>query len=99
MQNVSYKHDVIGIIIKDPREMFLPDIGLIELEDAETGEIMLVDTSSKAFRNEFQKTSSVDLKATINTFQASSIDYMIVKTDESPVDPIIKFFKMRSKRL
>jgi len=97
--HAAHKHDVISVVIKDPREMSFPNVGLIELQDAETSEIMLVDTSSAYFRDKFSEIAKQDLNETIKIFRASQIDYIIIKTDESTVDPIIRFFKMRSKRL
>ena len=49
------KHDLIAVSITDPREVKLPNVGLIELEDAETGELILIDTGSKGVRKNYEK--------------------------------------------
>ena len=60
LQIANNKHDVIAIKISDPRETSFEDVGLIELEDAETGEVILVDTGSGAFRKEFAARAEED---------------------------------------
>jgi hypothetical protein len=59
---------------------------------------MMLDTSSKGFRDEFKKLTNDDLIGTTKIFASSGIDHMIVRTNESPVDPMIRFFKKRGRR-
>lgn len=92
------KHDIVGIHIIDPRELELPKIGYIELEDAETGEQILLDTSDREVGRLFaQKTSEAMLQRE-KLFKSMNVDSIAIHTDESYFEPLIKFFRMRAKR-
>jgi uncharacterized protein (DUF58 family) len=93
------KHDIIAINITDPREVTLPDVGLMELVDAETGELISVDTGNSQIRNDFYKSSSGHLQKLKSLFRSTGVDHIDILTDRSYVEPITKFFKMRSRRL
>lgn len=93
------KHDIIAINITDPREVVLPDVGLIELVDAETGELVSVDTGSSQIRNDFYNSAHGHLTELKQLFRSIGVDQIDILTDRSYIDPITKFFKMRSKRL
>lgn len=92
------KHDIIAITITDPRELELPDIGFIEVEDAETGEILLVDTGDKNTRQSFYAMNNKKIDERKRLFRSMDVDEIIIKTDESYVEPIMKFFRLREKR-
>lgn len=98
MQIANKKHDFIAIKITDPREISFDPIGLIELEDAETGETIIVDTSSREFRAEFSARASEDTTNLRKDFQRINLDFIDIRTDRSYVVPLINFFKMREKR-
>ncbi len=93
------KHDIIAISITDPRELTLPDVGLIDLEDAETGELISIDTGSMALREGFAR-DVLEMQDTRETFLKSiGVDQINIVTDRSYVEPITRFFRMRAKRL
>lgn len=98
MQIANKKHDFIAIKITDPREISFDPIGLIELEDAETGETIIVDTSSREFRAEFSARASEDTTNLRKDFRRINLDFIDIRTDQSYVVPLINFFKMREKR-
>jgi uncharacterized protein (DUF58 family) len=98
LQIANNKHDVIAMKISDPREKSFENVGLIELEDSETGEVFLVDTSSKKFRNEFAARTDEDGINLVKGFRLIGVDFINIKTDESYIVPLINFFKMREKR-
>jgi uncharacterized protein (DUF58 family) len=98
LQATSRKHDLITVRIEDPREENFPDIGLVYLKDAETGEIRLVDTSSAVFRQNFKRGSVADRKSQEDFFKSRGIDHLRVDTGDDFVDPLVQFFKMREKR-
>ncbi|MBQ4278798.1 MAG: DUF58 domain-containing protein [Rikenellaceae bacterium] len=91
----SGKHDLVGIRVYDPREAELPDVGAVELLDAETGRKVWVDTSSTAVRRAYgehwQQTSSV----IEDTLKHSRVDHVTVATDEDYVAALMKLFKQR----
>jgi uncharacterized protein (DUF58 family) len=93
------RHDIIGIWIVDPREVEFPRIGLIELEDAETGEELVVDTFDKEARRVFTRMNSEDTRERNRLFQSMGVDTIHVRTDEPYADPLMRFFRMRAKKL
>jgi len=92
------KHDMVGIHIVDPREMELPGVGYLELEDAETGERILLDTSDREVRRRFaQKTSEAMLRRD-KLFKSMNVDSIVIHTHEPYFEPLMKFFRTRAKR-
>ena len=98
LQIANRRHDIVSITITDPREIDLPDVGFIELEDAETGETFLVDTSSSALRQEFAAATSSAVEEREKLFRSLDVDYIDIRTDQSYIEPLIRFFRMRAKR-
>jgi len=93
------KHDLISISITDPRELSLPSAGIVELLDAETGETVLIDTSDANFRKGYSLLSRKNLHDRFELFRSANIDYIDIRTDVPYIDPIMKFFRVREKRL
>jgi len=93
-----HKHDLIAITITDPRELQLSDVGLIELEDAETGEEILIDTSDPMVRELFSRISDQQKMQRQKLFRSMSCDFIEVTTDRPYVDELNKFFRARAKR-
>jgi len=92
------RHDLIAVTITDPREVTVPDMGLVNLEDAETGERLLVDTSDPVVRNLFQKHTAERFARRDSMFRRIDLDTIPVTTDQSYVDPLVKFFRKRANR-
>jgi len=92
------KHDIVGIHIVDPRELELPGIGYIELEDAETGEEILLNTSDREIRRLFSQRTNEAMLQREKLFKSMNVDSIVIRTDESYFEPLIKFFRMRAKR-
>lgn len=91
-------HDLVAITVTDPREIDLPNIGFIELEDAETGEVVLVDTRDPAFRERFTGLTSDKMREREKLFRSSGVDSIDVRTDKPYVEPLRRFFRMRERR-
>lgn len=98
LQIANKRHDLVAITIVDPREIALPNVGFMELEDAETGEIILIDTTNASFRSEFARETELDLLERKKLFQSINIDHIDIRTDHPYVEPLMKFFRMRAKR-
>jgi uncharacterized protein (DUF58 family) len=98
LQIANKRHDLVAITITDPREIELPNVGFIELEDAETGEILLVDTSDAATRTAFTQHSSAGKAERDKMLRSMNIDAIDIRTDISYVEPLIRFFRMRARR-
>ena len=92
------RHSLIAITLQDRREVELPDVGLIELEDAESGETVILDTRSGKARQmytEFNQRADAERR---QIFRASQVDSIHIRTDESYVKPLIRFFRQRAAR-
>jgi uncharacterized protein (DUF58 family) len=98
LRAVARRHDLIAIQIQDLRELELPAIGFLELEDAETGETILIDTSDKALRDEYALNARQARAETLHFFRSAGIDLIHVNTHEPYIDPIARFFRTRETR-
>ena len=92
------KHDIIALRIHDEREEQLVDVGLMKVEDTETGNLKWVDTSNKTIRKEFRKNYLSFEKNIKQTLQNSAVDHIDIKTGKDYVKPLINFFKNRGRR-
>ena len=97
MRVAGRRHDLIAITLTDPREKVLPDVGLIELVDPETGTAMLVDSRDKSLRSVFAVESEKRRRGLAMFFRANGIDEIPVTTESDYVDPLVKFFRKREK--
>jgi len=93
------KHDVIALRVIDKREQEIPDIGLIELEDEETGEQILVDTSDETFQLRYKEQIARHEQHLIHSLRKIKIDMVNILTDEPFDVPLKKFFKYRLQRV
>jgi uncharacterized protein (DUF58 family) len=93
------KHDLIAVTVNDPRENVFPDAGLIELEDAESGGTILVDSGSKKFREFYSQEMQKRRAMTSNLFKSTGIDEIPVSTETEYVEPLIRFFKKRERMM
>jgi uncharacterized protein (DUF58 family) len=93
------RHDLIAIRIGDPCEEELPAVGLLELEDAETGTRLLLDTRNRAAREEFRSAAEVRRMALKQLAAQARTDLVEVSTDGSHLDALIRFFRLRERRL
>ncbi len=98
MQIANKRHDLVAITITDPREIELPNIGLVELEDAETGEIIMLDTADSTIRQTFTRITSNSREERDKNLRSMNVDSIDIRTDVSYIEPLIKFFRMRARR-
>ncbi|NRA26400.1 MAG: DUF58 domain-containing protein [Opitutales bacterium] len=96
---VNQRHDLICINISDPREMMLPDVGWIRLEDAETGEIMEVNTSDATVREAFLRNNRDRIDLVEKTFRKVGVDGVTVDTAEPYVASLQAIFNRRGARV
>ncbi len=95
---VGKKHDLIGIVLRDPREKSLLDAGLIKFLDAETGEIRYLDTGDKAVRKSIVDENKRWMEYRRQLFLSSRLDSIDISTSGSYIKPLVDFFKLREKR-
>lgn len=98
MKITSRKHDLVNILITDKLEDELPDLGLIPLKDAETGEERLVDSSSEKVRRAYQKKRELRKEKLRDRFLRMKIDTIELDTNASYIRPLMSFFRRRVHR-
>ncbi len=92
------RHDLIAVTLNDRRENELPNCGLLLLQDAESGDLTLVDTSSLKVQEQYRQTAQTRLKNRRRLFDSVGMDHIDIVTDKSYSDEIVKFFLKRRKR-
>lgn len=92
------RHDLIPVRVSDPRENALPDVGLIELEDAETGERVLVDTRRRKIRDAFAATGRGEQESLSNLLRSMGVESLEVSTDTPYMKDLLGFFRRRERR-
>lgn len=95
---LNKRHDVIAVPVRDRVEVAMPAVGLIEVQDAETGQIMLVDTSSRRFRTRYGEHSSRRFNELKNALRSANVDLIPIATDRPYINDLIQFFHMRHRR-
>jgi uncharacterized protein (DUF58 family) len=95
MKIAANKHDITGIRIYDQREETIPSIGMVQMEDEETGEVVLVNTSSKKVRNNYNAYYRGRVDYYRETFRRSGAGVIDVRTDDSYVKKLLGYFKRR----
>ncbi len=99
LQVSNRRHDVIAVTLSDPREQEWPSIGLVALEDAETGQVQWVDTGSRQWRADFTDRVSQLHLARNRTLRKAKVDRIDITTDAEYVTPLTVFFEKRARRL
>ncbi len=99
LRHANRKHDIVASLITDPREADMPPAGLVTLEDAESGKTRLVDTRSAAFRRELSKRATTRQKDLKDQLRSTGMDLIVFDASASMVDPLLKFFRERERRL
>ena len=98
LKYTNKKHDVVALQIYDPKEMELPDIGLLSLLDAETGETIEIDSSNLEFRKAYKKGALQKEKKLNEAFTKSGIDWIKLRTDQNYVQQLMILFKKRGRK-
>jgi uncharacterized protein (DUF58 family) len=99
LRAANKRHDMIALRIGDPRESRLPRVGLVELEDPETGEKTLINTRNERLRERFERLSKNRYAEQTRMFRAMNVDSVDIQTDSSYVEPLVRFFRMRERRM
>ena len=92
---VGRKHDVTGIRVYDRRDAEMPNIGMVAMEDAESGAVQLVDTASKKVRNSYAKYYRDSVDYFEKSFSHSGAGYLDARLDESYVKKLLGYFKRK----
>lgn len=92
------RHDLIALSIVDPHELEFPNVGFIQLQDAETDEVLELDTASRSVRTWIAQEFSQRQKLIATTLQNAGVDHLRVMTNEDTLTNLRRFFRMREKR-
>jgi uncharacterized protein (DUF58 family) len=98
MRQTNRRHDLIAVHVEDPREKELPDVGIVALEDAETGEIVELDTASIMVRERFKQQSAERGRRLVSDFRSEGVDTLQLQTDSPYMPALQRFFKTRERR-
>lgn len=99
MSVAAKRHDLIAVRLVDPRERTLPDVGLVELVDAETDRHLVLDTGSEDYRQALEALLEERRRKQNQQMARCGVDVIEVPTDGSPIDPLVRFFERRWRRL
>ncbi|MEC9400112.1 MAG: DUF58 domain-containing protein [Myxococcota bacterium] len=94
----SRRHEIVPIFLIDPMEEKLPNMGIIQVENPETGELLTVDTTSKKIRDAYEYAATAQREAREKAFRKRKIDHVVVRTDEDYLAPLLKYFRLRARR-
>lgn len=97
LRYLGRKHDVTAVVVQDSAEKELPDMGLVDMEDAESGEIFTVDTSSAQFRSEYKQQWNRRAEQRSKLLKASQVAILDLVSNGNYVDSLIQFFKKRRR--
>jgi uncharacterized protein (DUF58 family) len=101
LQLVNQRHEVLPLVVRDPREFNFPNVGMIELQDPETGEIILVDSSSRSFRKAYSEKQSLERQITKKNFTRIAIEPIFIEIDsdyKKTLTPILNYFRRRASK-
>ena len=99
LQQTGRRHDVVAVTVSDPREEEMPAVGLLHAQDAETGEIRLIDTTAAPFRRAAQDERWRQQALFQSTVRAGRVDVLEVSTAGGHLDALMRFFQRREQRL
>ena len=98
LRSAARRHDLIALVLSDRRELELPAVGLIEAEDAETGERVWLDAGDAAVRERFAEQAAGAQEARRRTLASLGVDVVEISTDGSYVEPLLSYFQARARR-
>jgi uncharacterized protein (DUF58 family) len=98
LRQTNRRNDLVALPIDDPREHNLPDVGIVAIEDAETGELIELDTTSETVRERFAELARKRAAQLQRAFNGEAIDSLRITTDRPYVAPLMTFFKNRSRK-
>ena len=99
LRQLALKHEVVAITVDDPRELDLPDAGWVELEDAETGERLLVDTTDRATRQRLRIAAEQTRLGRARSLQQTGVDHVALRTDQPYAQALHRVFALRARRM
>jgi uncharacterized protein (DUF58 family) len=99
LRSANRRHDVVAVLVTDPRELEVPAVGLITLEDMETRATRVVDAGSSSFRAAVREQADQRVEGIRKRLAGSGIDLIHIDAAGSVVDPLVRFFRARERRI
>lgn len=98
LKMIGRKHDTVAVVVTDPAEKDIPNMGVVDFEDAETGEILTVDTGSAGFQRDYRQLIQKREEAREQQLRRAQVDRIDVSTHEDIAGPLVQFFRRRNRR-
>ncbi len=98
LQIVAQKHDVIAVRILDPRELTIPEVGFVTLQDAESGKEIIINANDRKMRERYEEHIANTIKSFPQMLKKLKIDLIDLRTDADYVEKLVKFFKERARK-
>jgi uncharacterized protein (DUF58 family) len=98
LRAASLRHEIIALTLTDPCEEALPNVGLLEVEDVETGERVLIDTNDRGVREEYARRAAELASRRTKALAAAGVEEIVLRTDASYVPPLLRAFRARERR-
>jgi uncharacterized protein (DUF58 family) len=95
MRRLARRHDVVAVIVEDPAERVLPDVGVARLRDPETGETIEVDTSDARLRTLFARRAAQADAARVKMLRGAGADVVLATTTDGFLEPILRWLRLR----
>jgi uncharacterized protein (DUF58 family) len=99
LRATAARHDVIPVLLGDPADLRIPDVGVLRVDDPETGESVMVDTGSERVRRGFEANAAHERNAVRRAFRRLGLDEIALRTDEPVSTSVLSFFRRRERRL
>jgi uncharacterized protein (DUF58 family) len=98
LRAAAARHEIVSLTLNDPREAAMPDVGLLDLEDAETGARVVIDTSDRRVRDAYARRSAEVRARRRRSFAAAGVEEIELRTDQPYVQPLLRAFRARERR-
>lgn len=99
LRAAAHRHDLVAVRVRDKRELTWTSAGVVELEDAETGERVLVDTSDRHLQSQLQQRHAKETEAFARDLRSANVDLIELETNTPYIQQLIRFFKAREQRI
>lgn len=97
LRSLSRKHEVVAVVVEDAAELVVPNLGLVDIQDPETGEVLTVDTSSAHFKRNFEEQSKLRRLRRDEILRKAQVEKVLISGSDDFVSPLIGFFKRRKR--
>jgi uncharacterized protein (DUF58 family) len=98
LRTLAARHDVLAVEVVDPRELELPDVGLLTLVDPETGQSVEVQTSSRRLRRRYADAAAEQRRGVATALRATGVEHLVLRTDRDWLSDVVRYVELRRRR-